>query len=475
MNIPALARLVERLGHPLACLDIETTGGHTERDRITEIGIVALLPDGSCERWSTLVHPDRRIPDSITRLTGIDDDMVADAPCFAALAPKLFERLKGHIVVAHNARFDMGFLKQAFRREGLSFQPRILCSVKLSRHLFPDERRHGLDAVMAHMGLNCAARHRALGDAQVVADFLGNVAELRMDELIEACHAQWSQPSLPPHLPAEMLDGLEDRPGVYLIYGENDLPLYIGKSIHLRKRVLDHFRNDHRQQKEMRLAQQARRVEWIETPGELSALLLESRLIKEQSPILNRKLRRTRELCSLHWTPGSGRPPQIVHGDHVVPGESYGAFRNASEATKTLRAMAAQYQLCDIRLGLQKGSGPCFAYQLKRCKGVCAGQESPLQHDLRLAQALQNIRIARWPFSGPVGVRESDADREVLHVIDQWIYLGAARCEDEAHDLIEQPRPAFDLDTYHILLRHIKLDKAVLIVRKPGGDGSALM
>ena len=450
-----LVRLVEQLGHPLACLDIETTGGHTERDRITEIGIVAINENGSFAHWSSLVNPERSIPAQITRLTGIDGTMVAEAPTFSELARELLEDLSGHIVVAHNARFDMGFLKQSFRREGRVFNPRVLCSVKLSRQLFPHACGHGLDAVMGRMGLGCAARHRALGDAQVVADFLGVLAAERLGELVAACRVQWDLPSLPPHLPADMLDELPDRPGVYLIYGEGDIPIYIGKSIHLRKRVLDHFRSDYRQQKEMRLSQQAHRVEWIETPGELSALILESRLIKEKSPILNRKLRRTRDLCTIRWSLGPGRPPEILRGNSLQPGEHFGAFRTARDAAKALRDLAVKHDLCDIRMGLQKGTGACFAHQLNRCRGVCVGKESAMQHDLRLAQALQSMRLIRWPYPAAIALRESGDIGEVLHVIDQWIYLGSARTEDEAHELLHSPRPSFDLDTYRILLKHL--------------------
>jgi DNA polymerase-3 subunit epsilon len=395
MTTRALAELVEQLGQPLACLDIETTGGHTERDRMTEIAVITLHPDGSQERWFSLINPECWIPAHITRLTGIDETMVVDAPSFSDLAAELFERLEGSILVAHNARFDLGFIKQAFRRVNIRFNPRVVCSVKLSRQLFANHKGHGLDAVMERHGLVCEARHRALGDAQVVADFLGMLASAQLDALVDACRAQWSLPSLPPNMPADMLDDIPDGPGVYLIYGENELPLYIGKSIHLRQRVLDHFRNDHRQQKEMRIAQQAQRVEWIETPGELSALLLESRLIKEKSPALNRKLRRTRELCTIRWVLGSDKPPQIVCGDDINPGDSFGTFRNVSEANKTLRDLAAKHALCDIRLGLQRGAGACFAHQLKRCRGVCVGKETPMQHDLRLAQALQALRITR--------------------------------------------------------------------------------
>lgn len=451
----ALAELVRALGRPIACLDLETTGLSAARDRITEVGLVRIDGEGVRERWSSFVDPECSIPPEITALTGIDNDTVADAPTFHGLREELLERLDGHILAAHNARFDVGFLRQSFQREGAAFKPRVVCSVKLSRALFPGARGHGLDAVMQRLGLACDARHRALGDAQVVADLLERLAGSRLDELVAACRAQWQTPSLPAHIPASMVDRIPDGPGVYLIFGENDLPLYIGKSTHLRRRVLDHFRNDHRQQREMRLAQQARHIEWIETAGELSALLLESRLIKERRPILNRRLRQTRELCTIAWRFGADTPPRIVRGENVVSGESFGAFRTVREARKRLRDIGADHGLCDIRLGFQTGPGPCFAHQIERCRGACVGKETAARHDLRLAEALQSIRIARWPYPGPIGVSERNDGKQALHIIDQWIHLGEAQDEDDARALLENARPAFDIDTYRILLRFV--------------------
>jgi DNA polymerase-3 subunit epsilon len=451
-----LRAFIALLGQPLACLDIETTGSHTERDRITEIGIVTLHPDGSQSNWSCLIHPGCAIPARITTLTGITNEMVADQLVFAHRAQALLERLENHIVIAHNARFDLGFLKQAFRREGIRFNPPVLCSVKLSRQMFPTERRHNLDSVMQRMGLSCAARHRALGDAAVVADFITTLACTRAEELLAACRAQRQRPSLPPHLAPERIDEIPDTPGVYLMYGDGALPLYIGKSIHLRRRVLDHFRNDHREQKEMRLAQAVQHIDWIETPGELSALLLESRLIKTLSPLFNRKLRRTRDLCTWHWVFGSDQPPRLLRGDDVIPGSCYGPFRHATQAKQVLRELAAKHGLCDIRLGLQSGSGPCFAHQIKRCRGVCVGQESSMQHDLRLATALEELRIKQWPYDGPVVLHESDDHTGASwHVIDQWVHWGTAHNEAELDAVLEHPRPNFDRDTYLILLRHL--------------------
>jgi len=156
------------LDHPLVILDVETTGANPVYDRVTEVGLIEIERGRSVAEWSTLVNPGTRIPPVIQALTGITDDMVALAPSFAEIAPQLLARLEGKLLVAHNARFDYGFLRNEFRRAGLRYSSRVLCTVKLSRRLFPAETRHNLDALMARHDVACDARHRALGDARAV-------------------------------------------------------------------------------------------------------------------------------------------------------------------------------------------------------------------------------------------------------------------------------------------------------------------
>ena len=204
----------------LAFVDIETTGGPAQRESITEIGIVQVDEDGVRE-WSTLVRPASRIPETIQRLTGIDDDMVADAPRFEDIADEVFDRLDGRLFVAHNARFDHGHLRAAFRRAGLDMRPQVLCTVKLSRRLFPDHRRHGLDHLIERHGLAVADRHRALGDARLLWQFWQKIHERFPPGHIDAAVRELiGHPSLPPHLDPEQIADLPDTPGVYLFYGE---------------------------------------------------------------------------------------------------------------------------------------------------------------------------------------------------------------------------------------------------------------
>ncbi|HEV7358195.1 MAG TPA: 3'-5' exonuclease, partial [Steroidobacteraceae bacterium] len=154
----------------LAFVDLETTGGNPAYDRITEVGIVRMRNGELLEEWSSLVNPECRISPYIEAFTGISSEMVADAPRFADLASMVYEKLEGAVFIAHNARFDQGFLRSEFRRIGMTYSAAALCTVKLSRCLFPQHARHNLDAVIERHGLDCSARHRALGDAKVLHD-----------------------------------------------------------------------------------------------------------------------------------------------------------------------------------------------------------------------------------------------------------------------------------------------------------------
>jgi DNA polymerase-3 subunit epsilon len=185
---------------PLAIVDLETTGAHPAWDRVTEIAVVEVQDGEVVSEWSTLVNPGTSIPPAIQALTGITNAMVAHAPSFDDLAPGLYERLEGRVFVAHNARFDYGFLRHAFERAGLRFQARTLCTVKLSRRLYPDHARHNLDSLIDRHQLHCSSRHRALGDAQAVWQFLRVAAEERGAEELQSVARQLAQlPALPAH------------------------------------------------------------------------------------------------------------------------------------------------------------------------------------------------------------------------------------------------------------------------------------
>lgn len=441
---------------PLAFVDLETTGATATADRITEVGIVEVDAEGVRE-WSSLVNPESTIPEFIQRLTGISNAMVAGAPTFAELADEVLARLSGRLFIAHNARFDYGFLKNEFKRLGIDFRADQLCTVKLSRRLFPQHRKHNLDSLTERHGLVADGRHRALADAQLIHQFWQRLGDEVEPERLAAAVAELAgRPSLPPQLDAAIVDELPEGHGVYLFYGENDLPLYVGKSREIRKRVLAHFAADHASAKEMQLSQQLRRIAWIETGGEIGALLREAALIKALKPVHNRQLRQNDELCAwqLREEARGLWQPALVHArelDFAREPSLFGLFKNAREAKKALGEIAAEHGLCHGLLGLERlpAGRPCFAHQIRKCRGACVGKEPVSLHSGRLMAALARLKLKSWPYAGPALLREGPE----VHVIDGWRYLGSARSEAELHELAAAARPAFDADSYKILVK----------------------
>lgn len=448
-------------------VDLETTGGSIIHDRITEIGIVEVGPEGVSE-WSTLVNPQTSIPPFIEKLTGISNAMVAEAPTFDQVAEEVMQRLAGKLFVAHNARFDYGFLKNEFKRRDLNFRSTVVCSVKLSRRLFPEQFKHNLDSIIARHQLPLESRHRALSDARAVWLFFRKMEQEMPEQLQRAFTELTHRPALPPHLDAEVVDDLPEAPGVYFFYGENDIPLYVGKSVNIRKRVMQHFSADVANTKEMQLSQQVHRLDWVETAGELGALLTESRLIKQLQPTHNRRLRRNTDLCSwqLQQQEDGFLLPVLVFARDIDFGAQehlYGLYNSQRDAVATLRKIAEFSQLCLIKTGLEAPNRtqprPCFAHQLKRCRGACIGREDAAMHNIRLLTAFNKQRIQAWPYIGAIGIREADAigSHTDIHVVNQWCYLGTAKSDVELQQILEHAgRPVFDADTYKLLNKHLK-------------------
>ena len=354
---------------PLAFVDLETTGATASQDRITEIGII-LVDEHGVEEWSSLVNPETRISGFIESLTGINNEMVSDAPRFCDLASRVYKMLEGRIFVAHNARFDYAFLKQSFLREGIDFSAKTLCTVKLSRRLYPGHPKHNLDALIERHGLQVSGRHRALADAQLIHQFWEKIqATIPQETIQSAVKALLGRPSTPTHIDLTMIDGLPESPGVYLFYGENDLPLYVGKSVNIRQRVRSHFTADVTSAKEMSLSQQVRRIEHIRTGGEIGALLKEAALVKKLQPTHNRQLRRNNELCSIQLKEATeGLQVHVAYAndlDFATTSNLYGLFKSKREALKALTEIAEDHSLCKAVIGLEKvkPGSPCFDRQ----------------------------------------------------------------------------------------------------------------
>lgn len=455
----------------LVFLDIETTGGSHTRDRITEVALIKIEGGVVTATWEALINPEIPIPKHITNLTGITNEMVKNAPKFEDIAGDLFSHLEGMVMTAHNSRFDYGFLKTEYKRMGGTLRLRTLCTVRLSRQLYPHLQGHSLDAIIKRFGLTTDARHRGMGDVQLMLDFLEAAKrELGSVRVLEAINQQLSGPALPSSIDDSFLDKIQDVPGVYLFYGDTELPLYIGKSVKLKSRVLNHFASDHVTRKEMEMAQRVKRIEWKETAGELGALLLEAKLIKKLQPTYNRFLRRNIKLYAIQLSEPLNDVPwlKVVCMDQVDPTDLaflHGVFRTKKGAEDLIRNLASEFKLCPKVLGLEKGKGVCFAYQLNKCTGVCAGKEKHELHHLRLRNALISYKLKAWPYEGKVGIKElnPETNKTDVHLFEHWCYLETVNEDcDLAETINTKYDLLFDLDIYKLIVKALSNSRHII-------------
>jgi excinuclease Cho len=265
--------------------------------------------------------------------------------------------------------------------------------------------------------------------------------------------------SLEHKIDADSLAALPRTPGVYIFKGEGTLPLYIGKSVDIRSRVLSHLRTPD----EASMIAQTRRIDFIETAGEIGALLLESRMIKEQTPLFNQRLRRIRTLCSIRLNKtDAGALPEVVDSKQVNLGstpELYGLYSSSHAAKAKLKELAQQHMLCLAVLGLEKTSTRgCFGLQIKTCLGACVGREDRPTHDQRLFSALVDSQVEVWPFDGPIDLLEEAGEWVQRHRVNNWCYLGT-QCSrsGNASQINAYKQNDFDLDSYKILVKPIML------------------
>lgn len=444
---------------PLVFVDIETNGLNHIRGRVIEVAAIRVENGKVTQTFRSLIDPETELPYYITKLTGITTNDLKGAPTFDQIAEELKAVLQDAIFVAHNVRFDYSFLKQEFGRLGLTFLPKQLCTVKLSRALYPHVKGHKLADIIQRHNFSFSARHRAYDDAAILWQFLQYIDKNFTPEQIQmAIGRQLQQPAIPKSLQPELVRNLPETAGVYIFEDAEGRPLYVGKSINIKKRVMSHFGRDHAESKEFKIAQAIENITTHETGGELAALLLESKLVKELQPLYNRQLRRTAKLTlAKHVRNVDGYLTVVIEEasqiDAGLAGQVLGVYPRRGKAKDAVMELTKQHELCPKLMGLEKSAGSCFWRQLDKCRGACVGQEDSDAYNARLLMAFERQRIHAWPYKGPILLQEKvlgSNDVKAL-VVDQWCVLGEVTQEEYCDPVLEARPRHFDLDTYKIL------------------------
>lgn len=381
-----------------AVVDIETTGGSPKSERITEIAIFIHDGEKVIDQFITLINPERNIPYFITALTGITNEMVAEAPRFCEVAKTIVEITESMIFVAHNARFDYSFIRQEFKALGYSYNRDILDTVKLARKLLPGHRSYSLGNICTDLGIEINGRHRAAGDALATIRLLEMLLERSKEDKQSENLLKGGRPSkLNPLLDATIIDKLPEEPGVYYFYNSETRLIYIGKSKNIRQRVLSHLSSSvTRRAMEMRDA--IADISWEETGSELIALLRESDEIKRHKPVYNRAQRRTSSVWGISDYHNENGYLCFRISDAVDSEQLLALFTSREKARQKLRSMIERHGLCQKLCGMYESQGACFHHQVGLCLGACKGEEPPAAYNMRARVAMDDFIFARENF-----------------------------------------------------------------------------
>jgi DNA polymerase-3 subunit epsilon len=380
-------------------IDIETTGGSSRSERITEIAVYIHDGNNITDEFVTLINPERSIPYFITNLTGITNEMVEDAPKFYEVAKKIIELTEGRIFVANNARFDYSFIRQEFKSLGFNFRRSILDTVTLSRKLLPGHNSYSLGNICKDLGIVINGRHRAAGDAFATT----RLFELLLEKDFELNGMQSDLISnkmiskLNPMLNINKIDCIPEEPGIYYFYNEKGDLIYIGKSRNLLQRISTHLSNN-TTNRTMEMRDSIADIEWDITGSELIALLRESQEIKENKPLYNRAQRRTGFQWGIYYYYDNKGYLRFEYRQVKNDESLLSLFTSRNRVKSKLESLIETYGLCQKLCGLYDTDGACFHHQVGICKGACLEQEESKSYNERARKALEEFTFKQNNF-----------------------------------------------------------------------------
>lgn len=378
-----------------AIVDIETTGGNAQKNRITEVAIYLFDGQTIVDEFTSLINPETYIPSNITSLTGITNEMVANAPKFFEVARRIVEITEGAFFVAHNVSFDYKFIQAEFKRLGYDYTRDTLCTVKLSRKYLPGHASYSLGSICSDLRIPINGRHRAAGDALATVNLFQLILSFDVD-FIKDSSGLGSK--LVGSIDPEIIKGLPESTGVYYLYNDQGDILYIGKSNNIRKRVIDHLARP-TSKRATEMASQVFDIGFEITGSEIIALILEADQIKLHLPKYNKRGRRSSAQFGIATQyDDKGYLNILIEKLNQENNNLVACFEDFKHAQSTLYKMVDVYNLCQKLCGLYNSSNACFHYQIGQCRGACVGEEPAHLYNQRAIKAMQSLGLDSRSF-----------------------------------------------------------------------------
>lgn len=442
-------------------IDVETTGRGNE---ITEISIFKHDGEKILDEFTSLVNPQAFIPDYITALTGIDDAMVANAPIFADIAEAVLSITEDSIFVAHNVNFDYNVIRNEFKKIDIDFRRRKLCTVRLSRVLFPGFRSYSLGKLCSSMDIKLVDRHRARGDAEATVTLFEKLLAHKHSTTVfsDFLKKGSKEATLPSHLPSAIFEAIPNGPGIYYFKNKKGKIIYVGKAINLKKRVLGHFYD--KKEKELDLCRETAHIDFDLSGSDLVARLMEDAAIKHHFPIYNQAAKRVPKPYAVFSYEDRQGVQHLAFNTLKATPNPLQIFHSIRDCRLYLEQMCEQFELCPKYCHLQENVWTCSHYKLTNCKGVCRTEEAIADYNERANLAIDYMANSNQNMVLKENGRHLEEEAFVL--IKNGLYLGYGFVEKS-----EQILNSDDLESFLIpqketteiqgILRKLLLQSAV--------------
>lgn len=447
-----------------AIIDIETTGGNVKGEKITEIAIFIHDGEKIVDSYNTLINPEKSIPYNITRITGINNEMVANAPKFYEVAKKIIELTEGKIFVAHNVSFDYNFIRREYKELGYDFERPHLCTINLARQIIPGHVSYSLGKLCADYNIFIEGRHRAAGDAEATCKIFDIMIQ-KLPNATQHFHDK-AHKALKEVKPPSVLDKLPNACGVYYLLNNKNEVIYVGKSNEIRKRVSTHIKNQSTRRTREMMAEIAD-VKYTLTGSELIALLKEADEIKKLKPKFNRAQRKENFNVGIFAKANKDGYLNIEIGTITKGSSPIFTYETQKEAKEHLFFIAEKYGLCQKFCGLYVTQKACFGHQIGKCDGACIGQESVENYNAKVNILIDKLSLKNDSY---LLVDKGLANNEkAIIYIEKGRYQGWAYCTELPELNKEAIKKAITLysehrDTLNILKQFIKDKKVERII-----------
>lgn len=374
-----------------AIVDIETTGSYAGSNSITEIAIIIHNGKYVLERYQSLINPLSLIPYHIQMLTGIDNEMVAEAPIFKEIAPKIFELLSNCIFVAHNVNFDYSFIVKEFQESGYNWKAPKLCTVRLARKIIPNLASYSLGKLCQNLHITNHARHRAMGDAEATSKLFELLISKDSEGIIDATLNKTKEQRLPTYISEEDFLKLPDTVGVYCFKNKEGQIIYVGKAVNIKKRVFSHFSGNNSTKQRQSFLNEIKYIDYLESGTELMALLMECQFIKKFWPKYNKALKKFEPKFGLMQYEDQNGYIRLMVSPFNKNANVIQFFERATEANQLLLEVIDKFSINPML---------CFFYT-ERQKSKIENSKLPIleDHNTKVYEAIDYIKSKAKSFT----------------------------------------------------------------------------